>query len=244
MDLAAERLLAAGARRRADRLHRRRLLPAPDWLERQLAHVRAGAQVVAGLIELEPAERSQLPGGAVRRRRSATPRSASSACARLDPGAEHHHFAGASLGVTAGRLPRRWRHGAGQCAGGRCLRHALAVHGIPIRRAADVEVRTSARAVGRGRGAGCRSTSRSRRGPSGGATTRPTFPWTAWRRSKATTAVAVVIPTKECAETIDGVLAQTVGPAARAGLIDEVVVIDAASSGRHRRGCGKRSARA
>ena len=40
----------------------------------------------------------------------------------------------------------------------------------------------------------------------------------------------MVIPTKQCAETIGGVLRETVEPLRRAGLVDQVVVIDAASS--------------
>jgi glucosyl-3-phosphoglycerate synthase len=42
--------------------------------------------------------------------------------------------------------------------------------------------------------------------------------------------VTVVIPTKECAGTIAGVLSGTVKPLVRAGLVDEVLVIDAASA--------------
>jgi glucosyl-3-phosphoglycerate synthase len=42
--------------------------------------------------------------------------------------------------------------------------------------------------------------------------------------------VTVVIPTKECATTIGGVLRDTTGPLVRAGVVDDVVVIDAASS--------------
>jgi glucosyl-3-phosphoglycerate synthase len=41
--------------------------------------------------------------------------------------------------------------------------------------------------------------------------------------------VAVIIPTRECAGTIAGILDRAVGPARRSGLIDEVVVVDAAS---------------
>jgi glucosyl-3-phosphoglycerate synthase len=47
--------------------------------------------------------------------------------------------------------------------------------------------------------------------------------------AKAQTTTTVVIPTKECAETIAGVLRATVQPLNEAGLLDEVVVIDAGS---------------
>lgn len=46
---------------------------------------------------------------------------------------------------------------------------------------------------------------------------------------KRDTTVAVVIPTKECAETVGGVLSEAVEPLADRGLVDEVVVIDAGS---------------
>jgi glucosyl-3-phosphoglycerate synthase len=42
--------------------------------------------------------------------------------------------------------------------------------------------------------------------------------------------VTVVIPTKECADTIGGILRRTVRPLAEVGLVDELVVIDAESA--------------
>lgn len=42
--------------------------------------------------------------------------------------------------------------------------------------------------------------------------------------------VSVVIPTKECADTITGVISGTVRPLVKAGLVDEVLVVDAASA--------------
>ena len=48
--------------------------------------------------------------------------------------------------------------------------------------------------------------------------------------AKGTTTVTVIVPTKECAATIAGVLNDTVGPLAHAGIVDDVVVIDAASA--------------
>jgi glucosyl-3-phosphoglycerate synthase len=49
------------------------------------------------------------------------------------------------------------------------------------------------------------------------------------RAAKSAT-VSVVIPAKECAATIAGVVGVTVGPLRAAGLIDELLVIDAASA--------------
>jgi glucosyl-3-phosphoglycerate synthase len=47
---------------------------------------------------------------------------------------------------------------------------------------------------------------------------------------KAGTEITVIIPTKRCADTIGGVLTETVAPLRRAGLVDRVVVIDAGSA--------------
>ncbi len=227
MDLAADRLLAAGAPDGLIASTDADTCPTPSWLERQLAHVRAGAQVVAGRVELEPAERSELPGGAMRRReRDAMQRL--ERVRRLDAGAEHHHFAGASLGITAAVYRSVGGLEPVSALEDAAFATRLAVHGVPIRRAADVQVYTSARRSGRARRGlsidlEVSTWSERRRYDA------TDFPLDRLKALKGDTAIAVVIPTKECAATIDGVLAQTVGPAARAGLIDETVVIDAAS---------------
>src|ERR1700733_9078560 len=41
--------------------------------------------------------------------------------------------------------------------------------------------------------------------------------------------VTVIVPTRECAATIGGVLEDSVGPLADHGLVDELVVVDAGS---------------
>lgn len=228
MNLAAERLLAAGvpdgliASTDAD------TCPAPSWLERQLAHVRDGAQVVAGRVELDPAERRELPSGAVRRRDRDAARRLEQV-RRIDAGAEHHHFAGASLGITAatyrsvgGLEPIGALEDAAFAA-------RLAAHGVPVRRAANVEVYTSARRSGRARrGLSVDlevSTWFERRRYSA-----TDFPIDFLKRLKRQTSIVVVIPTKRCATTIADVLARTVHPVARAGLVDEIVVIDGNST--------------
>ncbi len=202
--------------------------PTPEWLSRQLDHVRAGARVVAGVIELEPGEAAQLPTG-VRRRRSRDARTRLERVLAQEPDAGHHHFAGASLGITVG---------AYRAVGGlepvTALEDAafatrLAAHGITVLRASDVVVHTSARSGGR-----------ARRGLS---VDLAVSAWAERRRyraeqfspavlrtAKADTAVTVIIPAKECAATIAGVLAGTVEPLAQAGLVDEIVVVDAASA--------------
>ncbi len=48
-------------------------------------------------------------------------------------------------------------------------------------------------------------------------------------RQKGDRTVAVVIPTKECAETVGTVIREAVTPVAESGLVDEIIVIDADS---------------
>jgi glucosyl-3-phosphoglycerate synthase len=55
------------------------------------------------------------------------------------------------------------------------------------------------------------------------------FPLETLRRQKGQTTVTVLIPTRECASTITGVITETVGPLLAAGLVDDLIVIDAAS---------------
>ena len=148
---------------------------------------------------------------------------------RGDPTAAHHHFAGASIGVTAGV----YRAVGGlepvpaleDAAFARRLAHA----GIPILRTDDVRVRTSARPNGRAmRGLSVdlavSSWVAERRYEAGA------YPPERLRAQKLTTSVAVVIPTKECADTLAGILTATVGPLRDAGVVDEVLVVDAHSA--------------
>jgi len=102
-------------------------------------------------------------------------------------------------------------------------------HELPILRPADVQITTSARVTGP-----------AQRGLS---VDLAIDRWMATRRYRAedfplselTTrvprdlSIAVIIPTKECAATIGAILQQAVGPAHHAGLIDELIVVDAGS---------------
>jgi glucosyl-3-phosphoglycerate synthase len=227
MDAAAERLEASGhgggliATTDADST------PAEDWLARQLAHLARGARVVAGLIELHPDDAAVMPG-AVRRRRDRDAAHRLSELIGREPHAEHHHFAGASLGVTA----ETYRQVGGLEDWTALEDHAfgvkLARRGIPVLRPADVRVRTSARTDGRAhRGLSvdlavsmwleqCRHRA-------------DDFTVDGLRIAKGTTTVSVILPAKECAETVQDVLRTTVAAASAAGLVDEVIVVDAAS---------------
>ncbi len=228
MDAAAARLLEAGQRDGLIACTDADSRPTPSWLSRQLAHVGAGARAIAGTIELDPREAALLPGAVHRRR-------ARDAAARLervrerDPDAGHHHFAGASLGVTAATYREVGGLEPVPALEDAAFAERLRGHGIPILRAADVIVHTSARAEGRT--------------PRGLSVDLAVSTWAERRRYradqftadglgalKADRTVAAIIPTKECAATIEGVLLMTVRPLADAGLVDEILVVDAGSS--------------
>ena len=68
MDAAADRLEAIGIPRGLIATTDADSTPFPDWLARQLAHRDRGAEVIAGLIELDAEDALQLPPGVLRRR--------------------------------------------------------------------------------------------------------------------------------------------------------------------------------
>jgi glycosyltransferase involved in cell wall biosynthesis len=228
MDAACEQLLAGGHPRGLIACTDADTRPEPDWLERQLEHVAAGARAIAGLIELDDQEARLLPPGVLRRReREAAARLRRVRSRDLDAG--HHHAAGASLAVTAetyravgGIEPLPALEDAG-------FAERLALNRVPLLRARDVRVRTSAREVGRvARGL---SVDLALAG------------WFERRRYRATDftieqlqsrkqgrTVSVIVPAKLCADTIAGVLRHSVGPLRDAGLVDELIVVDAGSS--------------
>lgn len=227
MDHACEQLLTVGRPRGLIACTDADSRPAPDWLEQQLKHVAHGARAIAGMIELDPDEASAMPPAVLARRRRDAQLRLTHVRTR-DPGAAHHHAGGASLAVTAATY---------QAVGGIEPLYALedanfAIrldrHGVRLLRPADVKVHTSARSDGR-----------AARGLS---VDLAVSSWYERRRYRAEqfdparlhdhkreTTVTVIIPAKECAETIGDVLERTVAPLATNGLIDEVVVVDAAS---------------
>lgn len=228
MDAAAQRLLAAGARPGLIACTDADSRPAPDWLERQLDHVRRGARAIAGVIELDPAEAAELPAE-VRRRRTRDALTRLERIRRHDPAADHHHFAGASLGVTVeaylevgGLEPLSALEDA-------AFAERLQAAGIPILRASDVLVCTSARLDGRARRGLAVDLAVSAWAERGRFQAEQFSP-ERLRTAKGKTSVTVIIPTKCCGETIAGVLNRTVGPLSSADLIDELVVVDAGSS--------------
>jgi glucosyl-3-phosphoglycerate synthase len=200
--------------------------PDETWLAAQLALIEAGAAAVGGRIELDPQDAGALPPDALIRR-DARARARLAAVRAGDASAEHHFFSGASMGVSA----RAYRAVGGldplPALEDEGFARRLAAGGLRVVRSDRVRVRTSARTDGRARRGLARDLELGR--------------WLATRRydggaydlerllaAKGDTTVSVVIPARDCAETIGGVLGETVGPAA--GLVDELLVVDGRSA--------------
>jgi glycosyltransferase involved in cell wall biosynthesis len=226
MGFACERLLGAGVPDGLIATTDADSRVAPDWLAVQLALAAAGARAIGGRIDLDPQEAASLaPGVLDARREQARVRRAG-----LGPGsgaaAEHHQFSGASLAVTArtylevGGLP------AGEALEDEGLQRALEDGGIPIVRSDRVAVTTSARTVGRA--------------SRGLAHDLALADWRVRRSFRAGDfalgavlerrpgPVSVVLPTREAAATIGGIL-DALAALGEAGLIDEILVVDSAS---------------
>jgi glucosyl-3-phosphoglycerate synthase len=228
MDLACERLLGLGkldgliASTDADSV------VADDWLACQLALTAGGASAIGGLIELDAHESGALAAQALleRERRSVQRMRAVFDEQAPDGTVQHHQFSGASLALTAeiyqrcGGLPVR------AALEDEALERELQARGVPIHRSRRVRVRTSARTDGRApRGLArdlARSDWRARRAYGAGE-----FSLQRLLECKSAT-VAVVLPTREVAATIGPISAAA--PRLRdAGLLDEVLVVDAGS---------------
>jgi glucosyl-3-phosphoglycerate synthase len=198
---------------------------APDWVVRQLEAIAAGAEAIGGEILLDPTEAAALPDGVLARREADLATRTREAAARGP--AEHAHFSGASLGVT----PRAYRRAGGMAwmaaLEDQELEDRLAASGVAIHRLRPVSVVTAARTEGRAERGLARDLELAR--------------WLEERRydgasfslerllgAKATT-VAVILPARECAMTIGSILDQ-VAPLREAGLLDELVVVDADSA--------------
>jgi glucosyl-3-phosphoglycerate synthase len=198
---------------------------ASDWIARQLEAIAAGAEAIGGEVILDPAEAADLPP-AVLAGREADLAARTREAARRGP-AEHAHFSGASLGVT----PRAYRRAGGMAwmaaLEDQELEDRLAGAGIAIHRLRPVSVVTAARTEGRAERGLARDLELGR--------------WLAERRYRGadfsladllgakTTTVAAILPTRECATTIGPIL-DALAPARAAGLLDELVVVDADSA--------------
>ena len=228
MDLACARLFAAGRPHGLIATTDADSEPDPDWLRMQLDAVAAGARAIGGRVELGAAERAALPPAVVARRgaeaRARLARVRADAPAGVP--AEHHQFSGASLALTAatyaaigGLEPREALEDEG-------LERLLRRHGVAVHRLGAVRVTTSGRLGGRARRGLAvdlrRSWWQAERTYAAAA-----FPLERLLAAKRAT-VSVVLPTRDVADTIGGVL-DALAPLRRAGLIDEILVVDAAS---------------
>jgi glucosyl-3-phosphoglycerate synthase len=228
MDLACERLLGL------DRPHGliastdADSIVAADWLVTQLELARQGAQAIGGHIELHGRESEALDDKtlAERDRRALERMDAVLGELQAPAVSEHHQFSGASLALTAetyrrcGGLPVR------AALEDEALERELKARGVPIHRSLDVRVSTSARTKGRApRGLAqdlARSNWRSRRSYDA-----DRFSLRELLAAKSRS-IALVLPSREVAATI-GPIAAHAARLRAAGLLDEVLVIDAGS---------------
>jgi glucosyl-3-phosphoglycerate synthase len=197
---------------------------APDWIARQLEAIATGAEAIGGEVILDPTEAAALPPSVLAGREADLAARTRAAAARGP--AEHAHFSGASLGVT----PRAYRRAGGMAwmaaLEDQELEDRLAAAGVQIHRLRPVSVVTAARTDGRAE--------------RGLARDLELGLWSARRRydgadfsldqllAAKATAVAAILPTRECAATIGPIL-DAIEPLRAAGLLDEVVVVDADS---------------
>lgn len=228
MDAACERLHAVGrpdgliASTDADSV------VAQDWLERQLAAVARGARAIGGRIELMP-DTGLAPEVLASRRAQGQTRHQNllagldqSACAR----AEHWQFSGASMALTAATYAELGGLEPRAALEDEALERVLGARGIAIERPLDVRVSTSARTRGRA--------------PRGLAHDLALGSWLAGRHHHAgdfpaervldlkDRSVSVIVPTREVAATVGGVLS-VLDHLVGLGVIDEVLVVDAGS---------------
>jgi glycosyltransferase involved in cell wall biosynthesis len=228
MDLACARLLAVG---RPDGLvcsTDADTRVAGDWLDAMLRAAGGGAEAIGGRIELDAAGRLALPPGVLEQR-------ARLARARHDrvlagpDGAlgEHWQFSGGSLAVTAATYGRVGGLEPRAALEDEALERSLARHGVAVARPLGVRATTSARVDGRAPHGLARdlalSSWLSRR-----SYRRDDFALEDLLAAKAAT-VSAILPAREVADTVGAVL-DGLAALRAAGLLDEVVVVDAASA--------------
>jgi glucosyl-3-phosphoglycerate synthase len=228
MDIACRRLMQLGREDGLIASTDADTVVASNWLSAQLTLARAGAEAIGGLIELDPLECQTLDPQALAIREQSVSRRLAGALEQTAGKAtiEHAHFSGASLALTAAAYRRCGGLPVRAALEDEALAQALTRQGIAIHRSLCVRVRTSARSHGRApRGLAQdlkRATWRARR------TYRVSeFPLERLLATKQTT-VALILPAREVAETIRPI-AEIAARLKDIGLLDEVLVIDAAS---------------
>jgi glycosyltransferase involved in cell wall biosynthesis len=217
MDLACDRLLAAGAPGALVVSTDADSEAAPGWLAALLAAAGAGARAIGGEVVVEGLE------DGVARRRDARLRARMHAL----PGAAHPHFSGASIAVTADTYRRVGGLEPRAALADEAFARALARARIPIVHIAEARVRTSARPVGRAfRGLARDLALDAWLEHNSHPLSRLTAAQLAERK---TSTVSVVVPAREAAATV-GTVAGVLRRFLDAGAIDELLVVDAGSA--------------
>ena len=232
MDAACRRLLYAGVPNGLIATTDADSRVAPDWLAVQLELAADGARAIGGHIELDSQEAALLPPGVLASRHNqARERLASirggDACGRDGSVlCEHHQFSGASLAVTAGTYEEIGGLPNIDALEDEALQRLLEERNIPIVRSKRVRVTTSARTDGRAPRGLARDLGhadwRSRR-----TFNARDFDATSLTRLKRGS-ITAILPAREVADTVGTVIDQ-IRPLRDVGLIDRILVVDAAS---------------
>ena len=198
---------------------------APDWLVRQLAAVAEGARAIGGRVALEAADATFLGDATISRRR----REHEERIARVrgQGPTEHPHFAGASIGITADAYRAIGGFEPLAALEDEDLGRRLSAGGVTIHRLDSVRVTTSGRTIGRAPRGLARDLAVSEWH------SRRTFDGFAYDVAEVARArdrsVSVIVPAKDCAETI-GPIVSALDALREAGLLDELIVVDADSA--------------
>lgn len=229
MDAACARLLAVGrpdgliATTDADSV------VAPDWVAAQLDAVALGSKAIGGRIELSQDDLDRLPEAVAAWRRRRGELRHRKMIERAPPGAavDHWQFSGASIGITAATYAEIGGLGDVSALEDEALERALERAGVPIDRLGSVRVTTSGRTDGRARRGLARDLELA------GWFARRTFSASDYDATELAAAkrepVSVVLPAFNVAATIGRVLDE-LEPLRRAGLVDELLVVDGGST--------------
>jgi glycosyltransferase involved in cell wall biosynthesis len=228
MDLACQRLLSVGRNDGLIASTDADSVVAHDWLACQLELTRRGAQAIGGHIELHPHESDTLAVAALAERELRGTERMRMLLREYpsEVAAEHHQFSGASLALTADTYVRCGGLPVRAALEDEALERELRARGVPIHHSRRVRVRTSARTDGRA--------------PRGLAHDLASADWRARRSYRAEEfplsrllalkrcTIALVLPARNVAATI-GAVAEHAVRLRDAGLLDEALVVDAAS---------------
>lgn len=200
----------------------------PGWIAALHRHAAGGAVVAGDVLPREPAATD--PDVARRRTRSAGARLRD--VRAVEPDAEHHHFSAANLAMRADVHERVGGWPTPRALEDEALLAALRERGVAVRRTTAAVVRTSGRTAGRvAHGLSVELSVeawKARRRHAAAAF--PVARLAALARRPGAPTVSVVVPAREEAATIGGVLRTTVAPLVQSGVVAEVIVVDRRSA--------------